>query len=440
MLAEYSGNGAVLPLALVDRSCDPRRMQVEIVAYDGFEELDALGPLSVLSLAGFDARLVTLEHPREVRGARGTVVVAERVLSPVPELILVPGGGWNDRADQGAWGEARRGMLPAAIRQRHMAGSRLAAVCTGAMLIAAAGLLNGRRAVTHHLALDELTASGAQVLGHARVVDDGEIVTAGGVTAGIDLALWLVERELGSAAAAHVADELEHPRIGTVCARPSSAAQPAAARNELALPDGPLAVLADSLARDSEPDYLYNHSVRSYLFARIAASERGLVAGRDFDQTLLFLSCVLHDIGLTEAADRGSRFEVDGADAAVQLLCANGLDREKADIVWQAIALHTSAGIAERRAPEVALTRAGIGIDFGRDAHIVDEQDAVAIHQRYPRLEIARNLTDAIVSQARGRPNKAPAYSLPGGLLEERSHDSCLTRLERQALASRWRE
>jgi HD domain len=274
-----------------------------------------------------------------------------------------------------------------------------------------------------------------------RVVDDGEIITAGGVTAGIDLALWLVERELGPAAAARIAGEIEHPRVGTVFAAPRPTKPGASpADDNLALPDGPLAVLAHAVARDAEPDYLFNHSVRSYLFARIAADQGGLVAGRDFDQDLLFLGCVLHDMGLTETADRGSRFEVDGADAAVQLLCANGLDPQAADIVWQAIALHTSGGIAERRAPEVFLTRTGIGIDFGRDAHLIDDAHAAAIHERYPRLQIARNLTDAIVGQARGRPNKAPAYSLPAGLLAERSHDSCLTALERQALASRWGE
>lgn len=416
-------------------------MEVEIVVFDGFEELDALGPLSVLALAGFDVSLVALERPGPVRGAHGTVIVAERALSPIPALLLVPGGGWNGRVEQGAWGEARRRALPAAIAQRHLAGSRLAGVGLGAMLISAAGLLDGRRAVTHHLALEELAASGAQVLGHARVVDDGEIITAGGATAGIDLALWLVERELGSAVAARIAGEIEHPRIGTVVTAPPATAPGASPPEDiLALPDGPLAVVAHAVARDTEPDYLFNHSVRSYLFACIAADQRGMVAGRDFDQDLLFVSCLLHDIGLTEAADRGSRFEVDGADVAVQLLCANGLDSQAADVVWQAIALHTSGGIAERRAPEVCLTRTGIGIDFGRDAHLIDDAHAVAIHERYPRLHAARNLTDAIVGQANGRPNKAPAYSFPAGLLAERSQDSCLTALERQALASRWGE
>ena len=424
------------------RSCDRCDVLAEILVFDGFEELDALGPLSVLAVGGFDVRLVTLEPTQSVRGAHGTTVVAEHRLSSLPELMVVPGGGWNNRAARGAWREAGRGALPAAIRQRHAAGARVAGVCTGVMLISAAGLLAGRRAVTHHLALDDLAAAGAEVLGHARVVDDDDIITAGGVTAGIDLALWLIEREFGASAAARASAEIEHPRIGPVCTRRAWAEAPGSASTSdaLLLPDGPFAVLANSLARDSEPEYLYNHSVRSYLFARIAANERGLIAGRDFDQNLLFVSCVLHDIGLTQAADKGSRFEVDGADTAVQMLCANGLDPQRADIVWQAIALHTSGGIAERRALEIALTRTGISIDLGSSAQAIDDRDASLIHERYPRLQIARQLTDAIVCQAQGRPSKTPAYSLPAGLVAERGEGSGQTALERSVLASRWRE
>ena len=83
------------------------------------------------------------------------------------------------------------------------------------MLVAAAGLLTGRPAVTHHGALEDLAATGAQVV-DARVVDDGDIVSAGGVTSGIDLALHIVERELGAETAAAVAREMEHDRRGPV--------------------------------------------------------------------------------------------------------------------------------------------------------------------------------------------------------------------------------
>lgn len=409
-------------------------MDVEILAFDGVEDLDVFGPLSALAPAGFEVALVTDGGPRQVRTAHGTGLTARAPRAPgaAPGVLVVPGGGWIDRSERGAWAEAGRGILPALIAERFAAGSVIAAVCTGTMLLAAAGLLDGRPAVTHHGAIDELSAAGAQVIDEARVVDDGEIVTAGGVTAGLDLGLWLVQRYHGPAAATAAAARLEYTRAGYVWRRPATAA------TDLEFPRTPLAKVADELARAAEPDFLYNHSVRSYLFARVAAAARGLTAGADYDDELLFSSCVLHDIGLTAQADRGRRFEVDGAEAAVDLLRANGLEAPRAAIVWDAIALHTSAGIAEQRGNEVALTRAGIGIDFGRDAGLVPGELAARVHDRYPRLEMARCLTDAIVGQAQGRPRKAPPYSLPGELVRERAAGSSGTGLERLAAQGRW--
>ena len=158
----------------------------------------------------------------------------------------------------------------------------------------------------------------------------------------------------------------------------------------------------------------------------------------DYDDELLFLSCILHDVGLTGQADRGRRFEVDGAETAVDLLRANGLAAARAEIVWEAIALHTSAGIAEHRANEVALTRAGIGMDFGSDAELVPDELAGRVHDRYPRLHMARCLTDAIVAQAQGHPRKAPPYSLPGELVRERAASRSGTGMERAAIQGRW--
>ena len=85
----------------------------------------------------------------------------------------------------------------------------MASVCTGAMLLAAAGITDGRPATTHHSALEDLRASGAQVI-DARVVDDGDVMTAAGITSGIDLALYIVEREAGAEIAERVADEIEY--------------------------------------------------------------------------------------------------------------------------------------------------------------------------------------------------------------------------------------
>jgi putative intracellular protease/amidase len=349
-----------------------------------------------------------------------------------PGILVVPGGGWISRSERGAWAEAARGVLPALIAERFDAGSVIAAVCTGSMLLAAAGLLDGRPAVTNDGAIRELSGAGARVIGDARVVDDGQIVTAGGITAGLDLGLWLVQRYRGPAAAAARAAQLEYARTGYVWRRPG------AVQAGLEFPQTELAKVAAELARGAEPDFMFNHSARSYLFARIAAAARGLAAGEDYDDELLFLSCILHDVGLTSQADRGRRFEVDGAEAAVDLLRANGLEAARAQLVWDAIALHTSAGIAEHRGTEIALTRAGIGMDFGSDADLVPGEVAERVHDRYPRLDMARCLTDAIVAQSQGNPRKSPPYTLPGELVRERTADSHETRLEHLATRGRW--
>jgi putative intracellular protease/amidase len=406
-------------------------MDVEILAFDGVEDLDVFGPVSALAAAGFEVALVAEGGPRQVRTMHGTELAAGQPQA-APGVLVVPGGGWTSRNERGAWAEAGRGVLPAFIAERFAAGSVIAAVCTGSMLLAAAGLLEGRPAVTHHGAIGDLSAAGARVIGEARVVDDGQIVTAGGITAGLDLGLWLVQRYRGPAVAAAAAAELEYTRTGYVWRHP------AAVQADLEFPRTQLARVADELARAAEPEFMYNHSVRSYLFARVAAAARGLSAGEGYDDELLFLSCILHDIGLTTQADRGRRFEVDGAEAAVDLLRANGLEAARAQIVWDAIALHTSAGIAEHRGTEVALTRAGIGMDFGSDADLVPGELAAQAHDRYPRLDMARCLTDAIVGQARGRPQKAPPYTLPGELVRERAAGSSGTGMERLATQGRW--
>jgi len=197
-------------------------MRVAVVVFEGFDELDAIGPLEVLRNAAamgatdLSVELVALDGSAEVTGSHGLRVRTDGQLDPGrTDLLVIPGGGWNDRGAHGAWAEAKRGDLPAAIAAASRAGAVVATVCTGAMLAATAGLTRGRPAITHQGAVDDLRASGARVV-EARVVDDGDLVTAGGVTSGIDLALWLVERHFGNDLAEAVAAEIEHPRHGEV--------------------------------------------------------------------------------------------------------------------------------------------------------------------------------------------------------------------------------
>jgi transcriptional regulator GlxA family with amidase domain len=187
-------------------------MRTEILIFDGIDELDALGPYEALTEGGFDVALVTHPATDRITTARGVSVVPHRRLSDQAELLVVPGGGWTRRPAKGTWAEVQRGVLPSAIAQRHAAGTRIASVCTGAFLLAAGGLLEGRPAITHWKDVDDLEAMGVRVIRDARVVDDGDIITAGGVTSGIDLALWIVEQEKGREAADDVAAELDHRR------------------------------------------------------------------------------------------------------------------------------------------------------------------------------------------------------------------------------------
>jgi transcriptional regulator GlxA family with amidase domain len=198
-------------------------MHVQILIYDGFDELDAIGPYEILHGAGLQTELATLEPSERITASHGTVLVPHAVLGERPDLLLVPGGGWKDRKPVGTWAEYERGVIPAAIAERHAAGSQVASVCTGAMLLARAGILDGRPATTHWAAIEDLRGHEAvDVHPEARVVDDGDVLTCGGVTSGLDLALHIVERERGSEAAEFAARLLEHERRRDVFARAAS--------------------------------------------------------------------------------------------------------------------------------------------------------------------------------------------------------------------------
>jgi transcriptional regulator GlxA family with amidase domain len=190
--------------------------RVAMVLYEGFDELDAIGPHEVLANAASDLGLTvsmrTLDATEEVKASHGLGVVPDGVLDEYdPDLLVVPGGGWNDRSKAGARAEVDRGDLPEAIAAHHDTGGLVASVCTGGMIVAVAGLFDDRPATTHHGAIDDLRERGIDGI-DARVVDSGEVLSAGGVTSGIDLAFHIVERMGDVDLATRIAREMEYER------------------------------------------------------------------------------------------------------------------------------------------------------------------------------------------------------------------------------------
>jgi hypothetical protein len=125
------------------------------------------------------------------------------------------------------------------------------------------------------------------------------------------------------------------------------------------LPDSALAQKAVDLAYRVSPPVVWTHVVRTFVFGALVGQSQKL----RYDEELFFLASVLHDLGLTAEFRGAERFEVVGADAADAFLKDQGLNTERREIIWDAIALHTSIGIASRKRPEIALVHIGAGID-----------------------------------------------------------------------------
>ena len=167
-------------------------MQIAIALYAGFTALDAIGPYEVLSrLPGATVTFLAPDAGPVRTDSGALTVLAERSLAQLerPDIVLVPGGPGEVAARAG-------GAMLDWLRRADEHSTWTTSVCTGSLVLGAAGLLAGRRATSHWLALEELGKLGAKPLAE-RVVFDGKIVTAAGVSAGIDMALTLAERIAG---------------------------------------------------------------------------------------------------------------------------------------------------------------------------------------------------------------------------------------------------
>ena len=151
----------------------------------------------------------------------------------------------------------------------------------------------------------------------------------------------------------------------------------------IAIPDSRMARDLTQLIRDTESELLFNHSTRVFLFGALSGQRRGL----KFDPELLYVGAMFHDIGLTERHRHSHhRFEVDGANAARDFLHGYGIPEAGIDLVWDAIALHTTPGIPEHKKPEVALVTSGVEMDvLGIDYENFTDLQREAVVAAYPR-------------------------------------------------------
>ncbi len=166
-----------------------KHVQTAIVLFDRFTALDAVGPYEVLSRVPGAETVFVAERTGPVRNDTGSLALtADRTLAdlPAPDVVVVPGGPGQDA-------QMDNETLLDWLRAADATSTWTTSVCSGSLLLGAAGLLGGRRATSHWLALDLLKRYGAEPTGE-RVVTDGKYVTAAGVSAGIDMGLTLVGR------------------------------------------------------------------------------------------------------------------------------------------------------------------------------------------------------------------------------------------------------
>ncbi|MFD6162499.1 HD domain-containing protein [Nocardia sp. NPDC060256] len=171
----------------------------------------------------------------------------------------------------------------------------------------------------------------------------------------------------------------------------------------IAIPDSRLVAEATELVRTSAPPLLFHHSRRVYLFGMLQGQLRGLKP----DPELLYVGAMFHDLGLTDTYRTATqRFEVDGADEARRFLAEHGIDAEAAQRVWAAIALHTTPGIPEHMAPEIALVTAGVETDvLGIGYRDLDHADIAAVTAAHPRPDFKRQILAAFTNGFADRPD-----------------------------------
>lgn len=174
-------------------------------------------------------------------------------------------------------------------------------------------------------------------------------------------------------------------------------------------PDSEYTRKAVSIVERVHSKAMMGHVHRTWWFAEFLGNKRGL----KYDREIVYLASLYHDLGLTEEYCADNRFEVDGADAASRILLADRYADEKAQLVWDGIALHSSGGIVDRKQPEIALIYFGAHVDvFGLFLDEITPSFVDDVLQLYPRVGFKTAFQEAIAEVARKKPHTAVGTGL----------------------------
>lgn len=161
----------------------------------------------------------------------------------------------------------------------------------------------------------------------------------------------------------------------------------------ITIPDSTIANQATELLLEHGTAFIYNHSLRVFIFSSLNAKRKNL----EHDSELLYVASVFHDLGLVpHYSSPDLRFEVDGANAARDFLRSHDLPKDKLQLVWDTVALHTTIGIAEHKENEVALMYSGVGLDvMGEGYEHLAEAHREEIVKAFPRDDFKKKIIPA---------------------------------------------
>jgi hypothetical protein len=167
------------------------------------------------------------------------------------------------------------------------------------------------------------------------------------------------------------------------------------------VPDNPLITAVIEYAQRLSEPYLFNHAMRSWLFAE----QIGHMKGIDFDREVVAIGTILHDIGLTAGMPGPNRFEVNGADAAVSFIKGRGLSDRRAQLIWDLVALNSTPSLALHKEPEVAVGTMGIGLDYGGfGMEVLPSGNVERIVNAFPRLRMKERFADTCCRLVAAKP------------------------------------